>query len=46
MRLLPAGSVATRATGRGVGEDSVGSDARRRDGVVLLIDGTAVRWTL
>jgi hypothetical protein len=37
--LSPGGSVAASATGRGVGENSVGSDARRRDGVVLLIDG-------
>ena len=37
--LRPAGPVATGATRRGVGEDPVGSDARRRDGVVLLIDG-------
>ena len=37
--LRPAGSVATSATGRGVGEDPVGGDASRRDGVVLLIDG-------
>src|SRR5712672_2188385 len=37
--LRPAGSVATGATGRGVGEDPVGGDARRRDGIVLLIDG-------
>jgi hypothetical protein len=36
--LRPAGSVATSATGRGVGEDTVGGDARSRDGVVLLID--------
>lgn len=35
----PAGSVATGASGRGVGEDPVGGDAGRRDGVVLLIDG-------
>ena len=31
--LRPSGSVAARAPRRGVGEDSVGSDARRRDGV-------------
>ena len=37
--LRPAGSVATSATGRGVGEDPVGGDPSRRDGVVLLIDG-------
>ena len=36
--LRPAGSVATSATGCGVGEDPVGGDASRRDGVVLLID--------
>jgi hypothetical protein len=32
------GSVATSATGRGVGEHPVGDDASRRNGVVLLID--------
>ena len=37
--LRPTGSVTARATGRGVGEHTVGDDARRRDGVVLLIDG-------
>jgi len=37
--LRPARSVVTSATGRGVGEDPVGGDASRRDGVVLLIDG-------
>ncbi len=37
--LRPAGSVATSATGRGVGEHPVGGDPSRRDGVVLLIDG-------
>src|ERR1700745_1490339 len=34
----PAGSVATSATGCGVGEHPVGGDASRREGVVLLID--------
>jgi hypothetical protein len=34
--LRPAGSVATSATGRGVGEDPLGGDASRRDGVMLL----------
>jgi hypothetical protein len=33
----PTGSIATGATGCSVGEDSVGCDARSRDGVVLLI---------
>ena len=37
--LRPAGSVATSPNGCGVGEDPVGGDASRRDGVVLLIDG-------
>jgi hypothetical protein len=37
--LRPAGSVATGATGRGVGEDPVGCDACDCNGVVLLIDG-------
>ena len=36
--LRPARSVATSATGCGVGEDPVGGDASRRDGVMLLID--------
>src|SRR6516225_9161449 len=37
--LSPARSVATGASGRGVGEDAIGCDARRGNGVVLLIDG-------
>ena len=39
MHSVQAGSVATGATGGGVGEDPVWGDASRRDGVVLLIDG-------
>jgi len=37
--LRPARSVAPGASGGGVGEDAVGCDARRRNGVVLLVDG-------
>ena len=37
--LRPTRSVAPGASGGGVGEDSVGCDARRRTGVVLLVDG-------
>jgi hypothetical protein len=35
----PTRSVATGASGSGIGEDSVGCNARRRNGVVLLVDG-------
>jgi hypothetical protein len=37
--LRPTRSVATGASGGGVGEDPVGCDARRRNRVVLLVDG-------
>jgi hypothetical protein len=37
--LRPTRSVAPGASGGGVGKHAVGCDARRRNGVVLLVDG-------